>query len=39
MYGNTGNYASIHIDKKTIRRIIISCAVECKGSIEDISSW
>ena len=35
---NKENYASINIDKKTIRRIIVSCAVECKGSIEDIQA-
>ena len=35
---NKDNYASINIDKKTIRRIIVSCAVECKGSIEDIQA-
>lgn len=35
---NKENYALINIDKKTIRRIIVSCAVECKGSIEDIQA-
>ena len=35
---NKENYASINIDKKTIRRVIVSCAVECKGSIEDIQA-
>lgn len=35
---NKNNYASININKETIKRIIISCAVECKGSIEDIQA-
>lgn len=35
---NKDNYASINIDPKMIKRIIVSCAVECKGSIEDIKA-
>lgn len=31
-------YASININKEIIKRTIISCAVECKGSIEDIQA-
>lgn len=33
---NKDNYALINMDKKKIKRILVSCAVECKGSIEDI---
>lgn len=32
------NYASVIIDQRIIKRIIISCALECKGSIEDIQA-
>lgn len=35
---NKENYTSINIDKKMIKKIIVSCAVECKGSIEDIQA-
>lgn len=35
---NKENYASININKKRIRRIMVNCAVECKGSIEDIQA-
>lgn len=31
-------YTSINIDEKMIKKIIVSCAVECKGSIEDIQA-
>ena len=35
---NTENYASVNIDHRIVKRIIVSCALECKGSIEDIQA-
>lgn len=35
---NKENYASITIDHQIIKRTIVSSAVECKGSIEDIQA-
>lgn len=35
---NKENYASINLDRQMIKRIIVSTAVECKGSIEDIKA-
>lgn len=35
---NKDNYASIILDHQIIKRIIVSTAVECKGSIEDIQA-
>lgn len=35
---NKENYTLIKIDKEIIKRIVVSCAVECKGSIEDIQA-
>lgn len=35
---NKENYVSISMTPKMIKRIIVSCAVECKGSIEDIQA-
>ena len=32
------NYASVTIDQNMVKRIIVSCALECKGSIEDIQA-
>jgi hypothetical protein len=32
------NYSSVTIDQSMIKRAIVSCALECKGSIEDIQA-
>lgn len=35
---NKENYSLVEINETLIRRTIVSCAVECKGSIEDIQA-